>query len=111
MKRYLLRRLLMIIPTMFVITFISYMIMDMAPGDPTLAFVDFERQRATKEFLAELKEKLGLDKPWYVRYFKWLDRAFHGDFGYSLVTQRSVKWEISQRVNVTLLLCLISVLL
>lgn len=60
MKRYLLRRLLMIIPTMFVITFISYMIMDMAPGDPTLAFVDFERQRATKEFLAELKEKLGL---------------------------------------------------
>ncbi len=111
MKRYLIKRLLMIIPTLFVITFISYMIMDLAPGDPTLAFVDFEKQRATKEFLAELREKLGLDQPWYVRYFKWLGRAFRGEFGYSLVSQRSVAWEISQRVNVTLIMCLVSLLL
>lgn len=111
MKRYLIKRLLMIIPTLLVITFVSYMIMDLAPGDPTLAFVDFEKQRATKEFLHELRQKLGLDAPWYVRYFKWLGRAFKGDFGYSLVTQRSVVWEIKQRVNVTLLICLISTLL
>jgi len=96
---------------LFVITFVSYMIMDLAPGDPTLAFVDFERQLATKEFLAELREKLGLNAPWYVRYFKWVQRALHGDFGYSLVSQRSVKWEITQRVNITLLICAVSLLL
>ncbi len=67
MKRYLIKRLLMIIPTLLVITFVSYLIMDLAPGDPALAFVDFERNRATKEFVAELREKLGLNKPWFVR--------------------------------------------
>ncbi len=111
MKRYLIKRLLMIIPTLLVITFVSYLIMDLAPGDPALAFVDFEKNRATKEFVAELREKLGLNKPWYVRYFKWLGRALKGDFGYSLVSQRSVIWEIKQRLSITLLICLISLLL
>ena len=96
---------------LIVITFMSYMIMDLAPGDPTLSFVDFERQRVTKEFVVEMRVKLGLDKPWYIRYFKWLDRAVHGNFGYSMVSQRSVVWEISQRINVTLIICLIALVL
>lgn len=111
MKRYLIKRLLMIIPTLLVIRFISYLIMDLAPGDPALAFVDFEKNRATKEFVAELREKLGLSRPWYIRYFKWLGRALKGDFGYSLVSQRAVTWEIKQRMSITLLMCLISMLL
>lgn len=111
MKRYLIKRLLMIIPMLIVITFISYMIMDLAPGDPSLAFVDFERQRVTKEFVAEMRTKLGLDQPFYVRYFKWLALAVHGNLGYSLVSQRPIMWEISQRLNVTLIICLISLIL
>lgn len=111
MKRYLIKRILMIIPTLLVISFISYMIMDLAPGDPSLAFVDFEKQRATKEFIQELRVKLGLDRPWYIRYFKWFERAIKGDFGYSLVSQRPVLWEITQRINITLLICLISLFL
>lgn len=111
MKQYLFKRLLMIIPMLFFITFLSYMIMDLAPGDPSLAWVDFERNRATPEVLAEIRLKLGLDRPWYVRYFKWLGQVFEGNLGYSLVSQRPVVWEISQRVSVTLLICLISLLL
>lgn len=111
MKQYLLKRVLMLIPTMLIITFVSYMIMDLAPGDPALAWVDFENNRATPEVLAEIRVKLGLDAPWYLRYFKWLQQVFQGNMGYSMVSQRSVKWEISQRVGVTILICLISLLL
>lgn len=111
MKRYLIKRVLMIIPMLIVITFISYLIMDLAPGDPSLAFVDFERQRVTKEFVAEMREKLGLNQPFYIRYFKWLSLALQGNLGYSLVSQRAITWEISQRVNVTLLICLVALVL
>lgn len=110
MKKYLIKRLLMIIPTLFVITFITYMIMDMAPGDPTLAWIDFEHNKATPEVLAEMREKLGLDKPFYVRYFKWLGQVLRGNLGYSMISQRSVVWEVSQRINVTIILCLVSLL-
>lgn len=111
MKKYLIKRLLMIIPTLLVITIVSYMIMDLAPGDPTLAFIDFEHNRATPEILAQMREKLGLNGPWYMRYFRWLQQVFQGNLGYSYISQRSVVWEISQRINVTLVICLISLLL
>ncbi len=111
MKRYLVKRLLLIIPMLIVITFISYMIMDLAPGDPTLAYVDFEKQRVTKEFVEEMRVKLGLDKPFYVRYFKWLVNVLQGNLGYSLVSQRAVTWEISQRINITLVICLLATIL
>lgn len=111
MKRYLIKRVLMIIPMLLVITFMSYLIMDLAPGDPTLAFVDLERQRVTKEFVAEMREKLGLNQPFYIRYFKWLAMAVQGNLGYSMVSHRAVTWEISQRVNVTLIICVVALVL
>lgn len=49
MKRYLIKRLLMIIPMLLIITFISYMIMDLAPGDPSLMYIDFEKKNVTRD--------------------------------------------------------------
>ena len=111
MKRYLKKRLLMIIPMLLIITFISYMIMDLAPGDPSLMYIDFEKKNVTREYIEEMREKMGLNRPFYVRYFLWLKQVFQGNLGYSLVSQRSVAWEIGQRLNVTLLMVLIATVL
>lgn len=111
MKRYLIKRLLMIIPMLLIITFISYMIMDLAPGDPSLMYIDFEKKNVTREYIEEMREKMGLNRPFYVRYFLWLKQVFQGNLGYSLVSQRSVAWEIGQRLNVTLLMVLIATVL
>lgn len=101
----------MIIPMLLIITFISYMIMDLAPGDPSLMYIDFEKKNVTREYIEEMREKMGLNRPFYVRYFLWLKQVFQGNLGYSLVSQRSVAWEIGQRLNVTLLMVLIATVL
>jgi len=82
MVTYLLRRILQIIPTLLVISLVLYGLLALKPGDP----ID-ELRRGNPGFTQEdydrLREFYGLDKPWYVRYWKWLGRVVRGDFGIS----------------------------
>jgi len=82
MLTYLVRRILQIIPTLFVISLILYGLLALKPGDP----ID-ELRRGNPGFTQadydRLREFYGLDKAWYVRYWRWLGRVVRGDFGTS----------------------------
>lgn len=107
--RYFLGRVLQLIPMMLFATFVTYLLMELAPGDNvTLMWVDINQMKATPEVLAELKERFGLAGPWYIRYFQWLKRLLQGNLGYSLISMRPVSWEISQRLGPSFLLVLTS---
>jgi len=70
MNRYLIRRILLSLPTLILISFIIYAIISLAPGDPLSQFG--ANPAITPEVRENMRRSLGLDQPWYIRYFKWL---------------------------------------
>ncbi len=103
MTRYIIRRLLQAIPTLFGISLVSFIIIQAAPGDPVL-MMTFD-PRITQETREELRHQLGLDQPLPVQYFRWLKRlVLHGDLGRSYITKRPVLEMILERVPATLTL-------
>ncbi|MBI4641926.1 MAG: ABC transporter permease [Candidatus Tectomicrobia bacterium] len=100
MYKYLLRRLLISIPTLLGISLVLFTILASAPGDP------FEELALNPNVPAEvrmnLRQKFGLDDPLYVRYFKWLKSMSQGEWGYSFVNRVAVENLILQRLPTTL---------
>lgn len=87
MLAYIVRRLLYMIPVLLIISIISFFIIQLMPGNFTTAFK--LNPRFSKEEIARLEARYGLDKPAYIRYFKWISGIItRGDFGYSLETQQ-----------------------
>ncbi|MDQ2968632.1 MAG: ABC transporter permease [Actinomycetota bacterium] len=100
MGRYVVRRLLVAIPTLIVISFIMYAILALAPIDPLASFANDPRvPPAVRE---NIREALGLNQPWPVRYVKWLTAALQGDFGVSFMSHTSVSGLLLQRLPNTL---------
>jgi peptide/nickel transport system permease protein len=95
------RRILGFIPLLFGITLLSFFIMHLAPGDPTMMFVDPSVQI---QDMAQVKQNLGLDKPLYVQYFFWLKEVLKGNLGFSYISGRPVLGLILERLPATLLL-------
>ncbi|MGL4610232.1 MAG: ABC transporter permease [Trueperaceae bacterium] len=108
MALYILRRLLNLIPTLILATFLAWWIIDLAPGDFASQFFLDERDPGKEE---RVREALGLDKPWYIRYFYWLGGAVTGDFGQSLRTKNDVTPLIVPRMQNSLILALPATLL
>ena len=102
MSRFILRRLLQLIPLVLGITFISFAVMQLAPGDYLTTLQGNPQIRP--ETIARLRVDFGLDKPWPVQYVQWLWNAFHGDFGYSFTYKIPVFKLIGQRIYYTFLL-------
>ena len=100
MGRYILRRLLIAIPTIIVISFVVYAILALAPTDPLSAFG--ADPRVPPEVRANIRHQLGLDDPWPVRYVKWVSSLAEGDFGISFMSHSSVMDLIKQRLPNTL---------
>ncbi len=100
MGRYILRRLLIAIPTIIVISFVVYAILALAPTDPLSAFG--ADPRVPPEVRANIRHQLGLDDPWPVRYVKWVSSLAQGDFGVSFMSHSSVMDLIKQRLPNTL---------
>jgi len=98
--RYILRRLLIAIPTIIVISFVVYAILALAPTDPLSAFG--ADPRVPPEVRANIRHQLGLDDPWPVRYVKWVSSLAQGDFGVSFMSHSSVMDLIKQRLPNTL---------
>jgi peptide/nickel transport system permease protein len=100
MVPFIIRRLLWMVVLLLVISFLTFIIFYTLPAaDP--AQLRAGRQ-PTPELLASIRETLGLDKPWYVQYAKYLDRlVFHFDFGYSYQNNTSVKSLIFDRLPAT----------
>jgi peptide/nickel transport system permease protein len=108
MKTYLIRRCLMIIPTLIGIATVVFIIVRLAPGNPAeILLGDY----ATPESLAMLKEKMGLDRPVFYQYAVYLQQLFQGDFGRSFATSREVLPEIIRHLPYTLELSLAAVVI
>lgn len=100
MSQYILRRLLIAIPTLLVISFVIFAILALAPGDPLAGFA---RNPAVPPAVREnIKRQLGLDQPWPVRYVKWLGAVAQGELGFSYASKIPVNALIWQRLPQTL---------
>src|ERR1035437_7394088 len=108
MTRFLIRRLLNMIPLILGITFISFLAMSLVPGD----FVSNLKLNPTitPEVIHQLEAQFGLDKPLMVRYFKWLWGVLHLNFGFSLQYRVSVTGLIASRAFNTIVLSLTSMI-
>src|SRR5438270_3020401 len=100
MSRYVVRRVLLAIPTLLMISLVLYAILSLAPGDPLSQFA--ANPAVPPEVRDNIRRSLGLDQPWPVRYVKWLIALAHGDWGFSFASRIPV-WElIKQRIPTTL---------
>jgi ABC-type dipeptide/oligopeptide/nickel transport system permease component len=105
MLKYTLRRLLQLIPTLLVVSFIVFAMVRLIPGDPiTLLYGISEGAGTDSEYLDYMREQYGLNDPLPVQYFNYLVDILHGDFGTSLYTHKPIIEEISNRYENTLIL-------
>lgn len=96
MKTFILRRILIAIPVILLVTMIMYLIVNMAPGDPVDMMIG--QEGLAPQEVEKIRQDLGLDKPIYVRYVKWLGQLLHGNMGYSYLDHQPVLDRISERL-------------
>lgn len=106
-RTYIIKRLLGLIPLIFGITFLVFIAINFIPGDPARIMLGVEGTEAMAE---QVRQEMGLDQPLMIRYFNWLSQSVRGDLGYSLLTRRSVSFELSRRFPVTFQLTLLGVI-
>lgn len=100
---FLIRRLLLTLPILFIVSVVCWSMINLIPGDPATVILGPEASEQAKE---QMRERLGLDKPLVVQYVDWLGGVLHGDLGESLVDRTPVSQLILQRLPVTLELAL-----
>ncbi|MFH0981562.1 MAG: ABC transporter permease [Planctomycetota bacterium] len=106
---YLLRRVLLAIPTLLGVTLVTFVMTRLAPGDPALAGVgEVAAARMSATEYQHLREYLGLDKPVVVQYGRWLGRLLQLDFGRSSATGQAVTKRIGEHLGATLSLAVIA---
>ena len=111
MKKYLIRRLLFLIPIMLVLSFFVFALTYLSPSDPVT--LKYARMGATpdKEMVERTKEEMGLNDPFIVQYGRWLGRVLHGDLGESYKYGTSVWQALTERIPNTLMLAGATILL
>lgn len=102
MTRYIARRVLMMIPLLLGISFMVFALLNLVPGSPIQQF-EFN-PNVTPADLARIEENLGLNEPWYTRYFIWLGDVLRGDLGDSLVNYSPVWYRVQTALPNTLIL-------
>lgn len=107
MRQYVIKRLLLVVPTLFIITLIVFTMTRLIPGD--VVEMMFEDQAYAKD-MAAMRALLGLDRPIYVQYVAWVGKVVRGDLGVSLWTKNPVIEEILYRLPVTLQLGMLAML-
>lgn len=111
MVTYILRRLLLMVPLLLGITIISFLVMHLAPGEPT-DLMSAQSVKSSPEAFERLREIYGLDKPLHRQYLDWLSRLIHLDFGRSFaMDRRPVLDKMAERLPVTLVINAVSLLL
>lgn len=100
MSQYVLRRLLIAIPSLLGISLVLFVVLALAPGDPFSELAT--NPNVPPEVALALRAKFGLDDPIYLRYLHWLNAMLHGDWGFSFVSRMNVDTLILQRLATTL---------
>lgn len=112
MKQYVLRRLLLLVPTLFGMTILTFGVSNLTPGDPAFAFASRLASRpATPDEVAQAREELGLEGGLVPRYVRWVGAAVRGDLGISFSTRLPVRDELVRRIGFTLRLAIPAALL
>jgi ABC-type dipeptide/oligopeptide/nickel transport system permease component len=105
MRTYILRRLLQIVPTVLMITFVVFVMMRSVPGDPVVSLLG---DAYTEEDATRARHEYGLDQPLLVQYAIWLGKLVRGDWGTSILSGRPVLTDVLVRLPVTLELIVLS---
>jgi peptide/nickel transport system permease protein len=105
---FVVRRLLLTIPMLFVMSVVVFLIIRLVPGDPVRTMLGF---RATEKNVAELSRQLGLDRPLIEQYLNWAGALLRGDLGQDIVSRAPLSELLSQRLPVTIELTAFSMLL
>ena len=106
MLKYVTRRLLLLIPLLFVVSLIVFSMVHLMPGDPAEIIAG---EAATPEDIENVRQSLGFDKPLHEQYLTWMSRAVRGNFGTSIRTGRPVAQEIGFRFVNTVILSVVSI--
>ncbi len=99
MRVYVIKRIMTIVPVIFLVSVIVFILIHFIPGDPALVFVGEDAAPGEVELI---RVEMGLDKPLYVQFGTWLSKIVRGDFGESIIYQRPVINLLIERLPVTL---------
>ena len=108
MASFIIRRLIQTIIVVFLVTLLTFLLLQLVPGDPVVAMLGGE---ATQEQIVALRQEMWLDRPVVVQYIHWFSNAFHGDLGRSIMLNDKVTRLITERFPVTLYLSLLAFIL
>lgn len=108
MLRYVLKRLALLVPTLFGVVTIVFFMMSLAPGDPARLALG---AHATPEAVEQMRHELGLDQPLYIQYLDYLQRVVVFDFGKTIKTGEAVMTELMDRFPATIELSLVSIVI
>lgn len=114
MRLYALRRLLLFIPAVLGVTLVVFVLMRLIPGDIATILVyeaGTEGSKADEKAVQKIRQELGLNRPFIVQYFDWLQGVVRGDFGYSYWERRPVLEILSERFPRTMQLALMTIIL
>ena len=126
MTAYIIRRVLLIIPTLFIVSLLAFFLIRWIPGDVIDLMVAIMQQyvslgssttsligggeEVTEQLARRLREQLGLDVPAHIQYFRWLGEVFQGNLGKSLWTRQPVGADILFRLPISLQLGLMAII-
>lgn len=108
MHKYVLKRILLLIPVLLGVSLLVFAIMSLTPGDPAQLILG---ENAPREAVLKLREEMGLNDPFFMQYLRFVKNAIVGDFGRSYTTGREVFGEIFARFPNTLVLAVIGIII
>src|SRR6201985_2649430 len=108
MFAYAMRRIVATVPVMLIVAFCVFSLLYIAPGDPAAIIAG---DQATPEDVERIRASLGLDRPFLVRFREWLWHVIHGELRTSIFTNLSVSHMISQRIEPTVSLMVLTLIL
>jgi peptide/nickel transport system permease protein len=103
MLRFVVRRLLLLVPILLGLSILVFGWIHLLPGSPAEALLG---EHATPQAVAQIRHQYGLDKPLYVQYWRYLDTTVHGDLGTSIASTRTITYELKHRFPATVELAL-----
>jgi len=105
---YIVKRIASLVPVLFVVSIVIFMIIHMTPGDPAATILGLE---ATPEQIAELNERMGLNEPIHIQYISWVANVLRGDLGDSIFMQQPVTESIKEHFGPTVSLAIFAQLI
>ncbi len=99
MTRYIVQRLLLLVPVLLGISIITFSMLRLIPGDPARVMLG---EHATEEQIQEFRERMGLNDPIYIQYLRYLQSVMRGDLGRAILTNEWVAVELAQRLPATI---------